>query len=156
MSPAGLLAEGNVKGNDYRMGLYTHALFPRTWLDNEIFESFMDGAQNWWAGRNDSAPLEAILACNGFDMLLEGRHGYQDSDLSQRMMIKGYRYIIDTRSSCLEFPHQRGLKPVLREEMEHIALADRLYHARTREGTFRVNPDFDLRYEREKCLKLQS
>jgi hypothetical protein len=153
ITPEQLKEQGKVQGEDYRMGLYTHSLFNRCWLDNEVFESYMDGVQNWWAGRNDSAPMEALLEVNGLDMALEGRHGYQDSDLGQRMMIAGYRYILDIKSSCLEFPHKRGVKPSLRTDLEHIALADKLFKGHLRDGTYKVNPEFDLRKEREECLK---
>ncbi len=158
IDPVELAEKGVAKGRDYRMGLFDNAIHQRQWITDprEVFEAFWDGCQNWWAGRNDSAPLEAILQCNGMDMLLSKRHGFHDSDLALRMMILGYRYLVDTRVACLEFPHTRRDKPAQEDNETHEALVKKLDAERMLRKIYRVNPDMDLRAEREKWLQSQS
>lgn len=71
---------------------------------------------HWWAGVNDSAPLEALLEVNGFNENLDGEHGgHIDGDISARFMAGGYRYLIDTSVPCLVLP-----KASFREKGEKI------------------------------------
>lgn len=40
-------------------------------------------------GKNESCSLDIILKCNGWNEILDGGHAYQDSDLSDRLILKG-------------------------------------------------------------------
>jgi len=152
-TPEELFKGGVHRGGDYRMGLFSNSIFQRRWINEEIFEVFPDGVINWWAGRNDSCPMEAVLKCNGFDHELDGFHGYQDSDLAQRMMRAGYRYLIDNVSVVLEFPHSSARSIGVRTETEHQELAARLGKQRERGKIYWVNEWMNLRKERDECLK---
>ncbi|MBU0777977.1 hypothetical protein KKF82_06945, partial [Patescibacteria group bacterium] len=60
----------------------------------------------WWAGRNDSAPLEALLEINGFDEDFDGAYGGVDGDAARRLMHgAGCRYLVDTLAPCYELSH---------------------------------------------------
>lgn len=144
---------GSFQGADYRLGLFTQNYFGWSMIEENLFASKKEGAQNWWAGRNDSAPMEAILECNGFDESMDGHHGYQDEDLAQRMQILGYNYLIDTKSNCLFFPHQRSTKMSLRSESDQQAFKDKVIPERIKNGIYRVNEHRNLRQEREEWLK---
>lgn len=46
--------------------------------------------------RNESVRREHLLAINGFDEDLDGSHGYQDSDIADRLKVKlGLKFMID-------------------------------------------------------------
>ena len=64
----------------------------------------------YWAGRNDSAPLESILDANGFDERCDGAYGGQDCELAMRLVRLGCRYLIDEREPAYEYVHP-GRKP---------------------------------------------
>lgn len=59
----------------------------------------------FWAGRNDSAALEALLAVNGFDECIDGGKGGIDLLVALRMSNWGCRHIIDIMEPCLEYSH---------------------------------------------------
>lgn len=60
---------------------------------------------HWWAGVNDSAPLEAMLDLNGFNENLDGEYGgHIDGDISARLMSSGYRFLIDTKVPAMVLP----------------------------------------------------
>ena len=147
--------KGSSHGEDYRMGLFSNSIFQRRWLTDDIFEAFPDGVINWWAGRNDSAPMEALLKVNGFDIRLDGHQGYQDSDLGQRMMRAGYRYLLDMKASALELKHIRFAKPATRGEQEHQQIAHQVF-LEVQAGKYFVNPEINLREERARCLEFLS
>jgi hypothetical protein len=68
--------------------------------------------------RNESVRLEHVLSVNGFDEDLDGSHGYQDSDLADRIHNLGVKfinnpfnpnYIINPRPI---FPHGRRIRSI--------------------------------------------
>ena len=59
----------------------------------------------FWAGRNDSAALEACLAVNGFDECIDGGKGGIDLLIALRMSNWGARHIIDMMEPCDEYSH---------------------------------------------------
>lgn len=59
----------------------------------------------FWAGRNDSAPLEALLAVNGFDECIDGGKGGVDLLIALRMANWGCRHLVDLKEPCLEYSH---------------------------------------------------
>ena len=59
----------------------------------------------FWAGRNDSASLEALLAVNGFDECIDGGKGGIDLLIALRMANWGCRHLVDLKEPCLEFSH---------------------------------------------------
>mgnify|MGYP001589400451 CR=1 FL=1 len=133
---------------DYRRGLFDNHFFKREKLGTDLYEAFRDGIQNWWAGRNDSAPLEAILECNGFDETFDGRWGGQDADLAQRLMTYGLRYLLDTKSICLEFEHVHGLKKAIRTEREQQEFQHTIIDYKVKRGIHVSGIERDLRKER--------
>lgn len=64
----------------------------------------------WWAGRNDSAPLEAMLDVNGWDERLDGAHGGHDVQLGIRLFRSGCRYLYDTEAPVYEETSRPGRK----------------------------------------------
>lgn len=141
--------------NDYRLILFEHSYFAWSMIDDNIYASERKGVQNFWTGRNDSAPLEAILKCNGIDEEFDGAHGYHDEDLAQRMAILGLDYIIDLGSLCWQFPHKLDPIPQLRSDLEqHKKFKLGVIPDRIEKGIYRANPYKNLRKEREKCLKV--
>ena len=122
-----LVKEGLHKvGGDYRLWLFEKGFCKRTQLEENLYEVKRDSIQNWWMGRNDSAPLQPILDCNGLDENFDGRWGGQDADLANRLMTYGLGYILDTddRSLCLEYPHVHGAKPAIKSEKEQQDIQD--------------------------------
>lgn len=141
--------------NDYRLSLFEHNYFKWSRIDGDIYASERAGVQNFWTGRNDSAPLEAILKCNGMDEQMDGAHGYSDEDLAQRMAILGLGYIIDLGSLCWQFPHKLESKPALRSDLEqHQMFKLKVIPERIEKNIYRANPYKNLRKEREKCLRV--
>ena len=140
---------------DYRMALFDSQTIPCKQLDDGLIEIGRDGVMNWWAGRNDSAPLEAILECNGFEEGWNGRWGGQDTDMAHRLMTYGLKYYLDRNSTCLEFEHPRGNKKSVRTEQEQQALEGVFIKPRIAGGAWKANTDWlvmlprDLKGERE-------
>lgn len=66
----------------------------------------------WWAGRVDSAPLEALLEANGMDETSQGRRGGLDTDLCRRMMEWGCRFLVDRETPAYMLPHPTRKKEV--------------------------------------------
>ncbi len=135
------------------MGFYHSGQFKLTKIDDGLFETDKFAAQNWWSGRNDSAPLDTLLDCNGFDEDFDGGHGFHDDDLANRMMLHGSRYLIDTKSIVYRFLHQRSNKEKTRSKETQIKLRDAKRQQIWTTGNYRVNPHRDLREERKQWLK---
>lgn len=145
---------GKIQGSDYRMGLFDQ-IFGKSKIEDNLFEAHQDdGIRNWWAGRNDSAPLEAILDCNGFDEVFDGALGNTDADLAKRLRVYGLRYLLDYQSSCLEFAHKTGSKEWLRSDEEQRQLEYKITDVKVRQGIYTSGLDRNLREERKRCLKL--
>ena len=147
------LVKGDQPAADYRMWLFDN-FFRKERLEDNLYEVFRDGVQNWWAGRNDSAPLEAILACNGFDETFDGRWGGQDADLAQRLMTYGLRYLLDFQSIALEFEHKHGVKPAIRSEAEQRDFQRTIIDYKAERGIYTSGIKKNLIEERKVCLKL--
>ena len=149
-----LTARGEYPAADYRTMLF-ETYFRKDKIEEYIYEAHRDGIQNWWAGRNDSAPLEAILECNGFDEVFDGRWGGQDADLAQRLMTYGLRYILDFHPDniALEFEHRHGIKQSTRSEGDQQAFQHTLINRKVKDRVYISDNKRNLRKERELCLK---
>ncbi len=141
---------------DYRLSLYEHGIFQWSKMEDNLYGSERAGVQNFWTGRNDSAPLEAILDCNGFDEEFDGAHGYHDEDLAQRMATLGLNYLIDLRALAFHFAHTPADRPQLRSDLEqHKMFKLGVIPDRIERGIFRANPHKNLIKEREKWKLLE-
>jgi len=60
---------------------------------------------DWWWPNSTSAPLEALLAVNGFDETFNGGGGCEDVDIATRMSYLGIRYAMDPRVTCYHVSH---------------------------------------------------
>lgn len=144
--------KGTFESPDYRMWLFEN-FFVKEKIEDNLYEAFRDGIQNWWAGRNDSAPLEAILDCNGFDETFDGRWGGQDADLAQRLMTYGLRYFLDYKSLCLEFEHEHGIKGAIRSEEAQRDFQRTIIDKKVKDRIYTSGLSRNLKEERQKCLK---
>lgn len=72
-------------------------------LEEDLYEN-RAGYSWWYAGRSDSAPLQALLAAGGMDET-PGQHGGLEVQLCRRMMEWGCRHLIDTRCPSYMLPH---------------------------------------------------
>ncbi len=153
ITPQEFAAAKQYQYNDYRLSLFEHSYFRWSRLEENIYGSDKAGVQNFWTGRNDSCPLDAILKCNGFDEQFDGAHGYHDEDLAHRLTNLGLEYIIDLGSLCWQFKHQLSTKKPLRsDEEQHRLCKLTLIPQRIASGEYRVNPDRDLIKERDEWL----
>jgi len=149
--------DNNLITRDYRMGLFDGGYFTREFMEDDLFETKRDGIQNWWAGRNDSAPLNTILECNGFDEVFDGRWGGHDADMANRLMTFGLRYILDRneKNLCYEYDHPRGNKKQCRTEEEQQSLQYRIINPKVERGIYIANNQWfvmlprDLKGERD-------
>ncbi len=68
--------------------------------------------------RGESVKREHLLAINGFDEALDGSHGYQDSDLVERLYRMGVEFWNAPEATCTiinprpYFPHARRERPI--------------------------------------------
>ena len=157
--------EGKIKGHDYRMWLFQKGYFEWKQIDDDLYEVPRAGVQNWWAGRNESVPLEALLECNGLEEGMDGRWGGHDAELANRFMTYGLKFIIDKKSIAWEFEHKSGanaaIKKYVRSEAKQQEFQHTLINKRVKDKVHRANEEWlvmlprDLREER-KCLKSQS
>ena len=148
-----------IEGSDYRLYLFEKRFFDTKEVESDILEIFRAGVQNWWAGRNDSAPLKAIIECNGFDEAMDGRWGGEDADLANRLMTYGLRFLFDKSSCVLEFKHKSGEKRVMRSELKQQEFQFSVINKRVKQKIYRANEDWlialprDLRKESEEWHK---
>jgi glycosyltransferase involved in cell wall biosynthesis len=65
-------------------------------------------AQAYMYCKNESIRLEHLLDLNGFDEDLDGSHGYQDSDIADRLVQKcGVQWVLDpTLEACIVNPRR--------------------------------------------------
>ena len=138
--------KGTFTGRDYRMSLFINGLFHWSYMSENLYGVDRDGVQNWWGGKNDAAPLEAILECNGMDEQYDGHYGYHDDDLANRLMTYGLDYIFDTGALAFECLHTKHTKGSDLESNQHFK--DKLIPQRVRDKIYRANPHRDLREER--------
>ena len=133
------------EAKDYRKGIKEE----RTQIEEDLFEVTPTLSMTWWSGRNDSAPLEALLACNGFEEDLDGRWGGHDGEMANRLVTYGLRYLQDMKSMCLEFYHHSAQMKAVRTAKEHLELAKNLSEGKHEKGIYTSNLKRSLRKERE-------
>jgi hypothetical protein len=144
---------------DYRMAVFDSETIPSKDIGGGLHEVDRDGVQSWWAGRNDSAPLEAILCCNGFEEAYDGRWGGHDADLANRLMTYGLKYYIDRNSTCAEYDHPRGNKKEVRTEAQQQGLEELIIKPKVKAGIYTTNDLWlvfmprDIREERKQWIK---
>lgn len=139
---------GMIGGKDFRLGMGEEKtqIEPDLWLVKHSISPM------WWSGRNDSAPLEALLECNGFEEDLDGNWGGHDGELANRMATLGFYYLYDTKSLCLEFAHKSGDLGQTRPDSEQLDLAKNLVLTKRKEGVYKSNLKRSLREERNEWL----
>jgi len=109
-------------------------------IDKNLFEN---DNPDWFWGRNDSAPLEALLDVNGFNETFDGRRGGADADLGARLRKYGCRLLVDREVPCYMLPH-----PV--RKRANISEEDRLKRVAEKRKTQPIPNDYSLRVERAK------
>lgn len=124
---------------DWRMGFIRGKFIDKNLYENTTIHP----GSWWWCGRNDSAPIEALLEINGLDEIFDGSHGGADGDAGKRMMRNiGYRYLVDTEAPCYELAH-----PVKKGSIFSEGERER----RRAQGKTAA-PAYNLREERERIL----
>lgn len=100
---------------------------PGVWLVTDTYNKVRRFS---WLARNDSAPLEAALACNGFDDRLRDLRGGVDALLSIQMVNWGCRYLIDTwpEAVCYEYAHGHEVKAGKAENLPWLGLFNSAFH----------------------------
>ena len=139
---------GNIMGKDYRAGIKQD----RTLLEPDLYEVKPTTSLTWWSGRNDSAPLEAMLDCNGFEEEMDGGWGGQDGEFANRLMTYGLRHLLDRKSMCLKFEHTPGQGKSIRTAEEQLALGISLVKSKKESGVYTSNLKRSLREERKKTI----
>lgn len=117
---------------DYRLTAGAEARL----IDTDLYEGYHPSW--WWAGKNDSMPLEALLEANGFNESLDGWRGAHDGYISNTVFAMGYRYLMDMIAPCFILSGiQRKKEKGLPEERDR-----------------NIKPNsFNLREQRELILK---
>jgi glycosyltransferase involved in cell wall biosynthesis len=129
-----------IKVQDYRMALFETGTIPSITVDENVREIGREGIQNWFAGHNDSCPLEALLACNGFDEAFDGCWGGQDAEMANRLMTYGLKYYLDSKSECVAYPHERGAKKKsYRTEAEQQSLQYKIINPKVEQKVYTAN-----------------
>ena len=148
---------GKIITRDWRMGMLEEKAYPSTDIGDGLYEITREGIQNWWAGRNDSAPLEALLNCNGFDEVYDGRWGGHDAEMANRLMTYGLKYYIDKKSRCLEYDHLRANKKAVRTEEQQQAFQETIINRKVKHKIYTANTDWLIMLPRnireERCQK---
>lgn len=91
------------RGVDWRVGALIYEA-GNVWLD-PITLWHKSSPTWWWAGRNDSAPLEMVRNAGGLDESEEWVHGGLDGALSTSLKAQGGRYLVDTSTPCYFLVH---------------------------------------------------
>jgi glycosyltransferase involved in cell wall biosynthesis len=140
---------GLVTAKDYRMA----SIGERVPIDTKLWlvKNVMSPA--WWSGRNDSAPLEALLEVNGFEEELDGRWGGHDGEIANRFATYGLYYLYDTQSMCIEFEHKSADRENIRTEDAQLDLAVSLVKTKLESKNYKSNLKRDLKKERLDWLK---
>lgn len=125
--------------------------FPPDWRLGHISKFSIDknlcenDNPNWFWGRNDSAPLKALLDINGMDEALDGRRGGADADLGARLKAYGCRLLVDREVPCYILPH-----PVWKRA--NISEKDFVRRVAEKRKSQPIPNDYSLRVEGEKFL----
>lgn len=120
---------------DWRLGHISKVSIEKNLCENDN--------PDWFWGRNDSAPLEALLDINGLDEAFDGRRGGADADLGARLMKYGCRLLVDREAPCYMLPH-----PV--RKRANISEEDRLKRVAEKRKIQPIPNDYSLRAERAK------
>lgn len=104
--------------------------------------------QSFWVGRNESVPLECLLAVNGLDEDLDGRGG--DGDLGTRLMNYGCRFLLDRMEIVMMHSHQRGKEDRPRQERPQIQVPGNPRWEAVLAGAFWAHNSWNIRDERLK------
>jgi len=86
---------------DWRSGVISNLSLERGLYENAQPEPW----KWWWAGRVDSAPLEALLEANGMDETSAGRRAGLETDMARRMVRAGCRHLHDRLYPSYMLPH---------------------------------------------------
>jgi len=147
---------------DYRkLNLYPEKMPYEMELESLVYEVknmeelWNTKTRGFWAGRNDSCPLELALELNGFNECLSGVWGGQDNDFHERLMVAyGAKYIKDgnLENLSLELPNpfagkKRAIKDIIERDKELFELRDTYTFKQKRYRSFN---NWDLREERRK------
>jgi len=131
---------------DWRIGTIS-----KTKIAEGLYEN--DDNNWWWGGKNDSAPLEALLGVNGMDETWDGRRGGSDGDTARRLMEYGCRYLVDREVPGYMLPHPCRPRANISEK-DHL---DRIIEKRKgQENTFWALNNYNLREERMKRERIKA
>lgn len=132
-------------------------------LPNDLITSeniLLEALPGWSYGGSIAGPTELFLELNGFDEEYDKGYGWSDCDIGVRAFNKGYKSFINPSNWCLEIQDQDhnivfDILPEykLKKSSEHNW---KLYEESCEKMKTRVNPEINLREEREKILKLRS
>lgn len=98
---------------------------------------------DWFWGRNDSAPLQALLDVNGMNEAFDGFRVAADADLGRRLMKYGCRFLVDREAPSYMLPHPVRKRTILSQEESDKRIAES-----------KAN-DYSLRAEREKLRQYE-
>lgn len=134
---------------------YKKELEPLVYEITEMEELWSTKTRGFWAGRNDSCPLEMALDLNGFNECLSGAWGGQDNDFHERMLVAyGAKYIKDgnVENLSLELPNpfagqKRTIKGIRERDVELYKLRDTYTFKQKRYRSFNK---WNIRKERKK------
>lgn len=90
-------------GVDWRMG-YIRKFSWEPWLCAADLSS-PEGRNWWWAGRNDSAPLQLLRDAGGLEEKKQSQHGGLEVELAQRMFTMGAVHLIDLQAPAMHLEH---------------------------------------------------
>lgn len=128
----------------------THALYKNT--AESVHPDY-----NWCAFKNESFPTELLLQMNGHDEAYDRSHGWQDSEFSNRLKVRGTKWWSGPRSHgevrCLNPRELITVKLLPNEWQSNKTLCD---DTRSADKKLPVNPDFNLRDWRQRVLHNQS
>jgi len=131
-----------------------HEVEPLVYQTN-IHELARVGRRGWWAGRNDSAPLELCLDLNGFNEGFDGVWGGQDVDFHERAEeAYGAKYMVDGSLDVLslELPNpfagqKRQTKDLRARDQEMYKIRDEYTRGK---HYFKSFNDWNIREERKR------
>jgi len=106
--------------------------------------------ESWWAGCNDSAPMEALIAVNGLDETLDGMRRDIDRNLAWRLHNYGLDYIFDENCTVLSFDRVGGTPKQTTPECGGMEYMHKLFEKLKATQTYLPEHKFDLKAEREK------
>jgi len=120
-------------------------------IDDNLYENRDNaGHRNagcwWWAGANDSAPLQTLVDVNGLDEAFNGRRGGVDGDCGVRLVSYGCKHLTDIEAPCARLPGTIRKPNLISEEERIRRVVEKRKHQHL---TFCPN-DYNLRQEREK------